>query len=285
MRSVAESAAFASILALGMVSVGGCLGEGQPWGLVEVELAVGFEVGPSRLEAGRLKTARDYRIAIESVELRVETVELVASGGSNITFDPSRPPPGYSLCHNGHCHADDGRLVDYEDIVRELAGGAGGGTANTLVSLQGGTGRPALDGRDAVELGSCEAVAGCPAPYPIDEPVDLGLVRALIGRVAVRGVAFDARVGEAARLDEAGLPFEVVLEGVGEGLFAVAEPGLWRFGPSERLGLALGVLVGLPAEIFDGVEWSTMDREAVDEAVGVALREGTGLKVNARRFD
>jgi hypothetical protein len=75
-------------------------------------------------------TARGERVTITALRLEVGEIELAAAkGGAGARFDPAAPPAGYSLCHSGHCHADDGRLVDYADIQLELAGGEAGFSA------------------------------------------------------------------------------------------------------------------------------------------------------------
>lgn len=74
--------------------------------------------------AGRWKTDNEARMTIET--LWVDWGELAIQGaaiGGALAFDPAKPPPGYSLCHNGHCHRDDGTLVDYGTIRAEMAGG------------------------------------------------------------------------------------------------------------------------------------------------------------------
>lgn len=53
----------------------------------------------------------------------LETLSSSGGGGGG-TFDPAAPPDGFSLCHGGHCHADDGSLWSYEEIEQWLAGDA-----------------------------------------------------------------------------------------------------------------------------------------------------------------
>jgi hypothetical protein len=80
--------------------------------------------------------ASDFQLRMDTGAVSLGSIDLQASsgGGGTTTFDPSAPPPGYSLCHNGHCHRDDGALVDYEDIQAELDGG-GGSTTTTVANL------------------------------------------------------------------------------------------------------------------------------------------------------
>jgi hypothetical protein len=87
-----------------------------------------FEPGPARdAGEGAILTSLGYRVVLSELSLEAGVIELLALQGASdpgAAFDPADPPPGYSLCHGGHCHADDGRLVDYADIEAELAGGA-----------------------------------------------------------------------------------------------------------------------------------------------------------------
>ncbi|MCB9762153.1 MAG: hypothetical protein H6739_20305 [Alphaproteobacteria bacterium] len=62
-------------------------------------------------------------ITITSASLQPAWLSLQSISGAGSTFDPADPPEGYGLCHSGHCHRDDGALVDYVDIQAELAGG------------------------------------------------------------------------------------------------------------------------------------------------------------------
>ena len=252
----------------------GCLDEGRPWGLVTVELAVAFEPPAARLdEAGRLKTANDFRIELEGLGAVVGQTELLAQAGAAASFDPANPPPGYSLCHNGHCHADDGRLVPYEDIAIELAGGSGG---EVLFAVEGGEFTLSAPGR-VTRPTACAAEMAC----EVVTPATVGLVRVAIDEVRVRGRVFEGRAG-AARVPEEGLPFELSLR---PDSFGVAATGGWRFGPADRLGLALSATVALPAVLFDRVAWDAMGHDTIAATIGEALVEATGLEVQGRRFD
>ncbi|MFP2958685.1 hypothetical protein ACLEPN_12745 [Myxococcus sp. 1LA] len=85
---------------------------------------------------GFQRLASDFELRLDGAALGVEHIDLVGGGDTSgpTTFDPANPPPGYTNCHNGHCHRDDGALVDYEDIQAELDGG-GGGSEATVASL------------------------------------------------------------------------------------------------------------------------------------------------------
>lgn len=37
-----------------------------------------------------------------------------------VTFDPDRPPPGYVNCHRNHCHAVNGGVASYAQVMKEI---------------------------------------------------------------------------------------------------------------------------------------------------------------------
>jgi hypothetical protein len=91
-------------------------------------LRVALEIGAAReLGEHRLLTDAGYRVELTRCQLALEDFELqqldTASGGTSARFDPANPPDGFSLCHGGHCHADDGSLPSYDEVQAELAGG------------------------------------------------------------------------------------------------------------------------------------------------------------------
>lgn len=113
---------------LPLLVVGCTFSPGVSFGSLEgATLSAQFAPDTGRLDSeGWFKTSNDMRLRIDSLELQVKQINLEESStsGSAGSFDPANPPPGYSLCHNGHCHRDDGALIDYEDIRAEQAGGS-----------------------------------------------------------------------------------------------------------------------------------------------------------------
>ena len=100
------------------------------------------------------KLSNDYQVRIVRATLELGKIGLLSStgGGDSGGFDPARPPPGYTLCHNGHCHNVDGRLVPYAEIEAELAGGRSGTGLQPIVTAAGGRDAGFVDalGSDAV---------------------------------------------------------------------------------------------------------------------------------------
>jgi hypothetical protein len=123
------------LLFLFCLTLGGCAWEaGQGFAVVEPTVRVAYEALPARNAGdGYQKLSSDYQVRLDSAAMRLSGIELLATAsGPSGSFDPANPPPGYSLCHGGHCHRDDGALIPYEQIAAELGGGGGSRTVVTL---------------------------------------------------------------------------------------------------------------------------------------------------------
>lgn len=117
-------------VAIACASLSACaLGDGDPVAALVPGSLTAALVLPAARDLGdhTLLGPNGERLTITRLRLTVgEVILSAARGGGAAVFDPATPPPGYTLCHSGHCHADDGRLVPYEEIQLELAGGEGG---------------------------------------------------------------------------------------------------------------------------------------------------------------
>lgn len=128
--------ASSAVLTVLPLIVGCALDAGEPFATLTPRLESRVEISAGRdLGMGWQKLASNYEIRIDELVIDAEPLVLLDSGVGAVGFDPANPPPGYSLCHNGHCHADSGALVDYEDIAAELAQGSG---ATAVVALPTG---------------------------------------------------------------------------------------------------------------------------------------------------
>ncbi len=135
MRPPPHSAVLVALCACG---TGCAFDAGTPFGTVTATLSGAYELRDDRDRGdGFQKLTSELEVRLSALVLVADAVELVDLWGVDaVTFDPSNPPPGYGLCHNGHCHRDDGALVDYEDIAAEL-GGATGSSTTRLTLLAG----------------------------------------------------------------------------------------------------------------------------------------------------
>jgi hypothetical protein len=263
----------ACIATVVLCGVSGCTFEdGDPWGRADLDLSVSWAPESSRLDdAGRLKTALGYAVAIDALEvvLGPATLELAADG-AQVAFDPANPPPQYSLCHNGHCHHDDGRLVDYEDIILELGGGTGAGPSIALLPDT----EPVAPDADGVPVPIVQCDDACRLPR--------GRLRALgiqIERVRIRGVAFDA---DGDRIDADGIDLDLDLD-LDLALTALVDGRIDR---GEPVGVRVAVALPLTAKLMDAINWADApDDSAVAEAIATTLEEETALEVRVSRFD
>jgi hypothetical protein len=248
-------------LAAVLAAAAGCTFERGDWfaTLRPMVSAVWSEQADRSVEPGWQKLASEYQLRIDSGELRIAAVELLASaGGANSRFDPAHPPPGYTLCHNGHCHTTDGRLVPYADIEAELAGG--GATSPVTVTLASGSHNLlAPDAQSPACQPSCQ----------------LGLTQLTRLRVLLAGLrlAGEVRDGPGVRQSIGQHSFSIDLAPAAMAplppiVTSMDLPADNRHPPLVTLELAVQPSAGL----FDGVDWAA-DPSASTEATLAALRE------------
>jgi len=235
---------------------------GEPWGEATLTADVRFTPSAARLtDDGALKTSKDYALVLETMALGMREIDLVMSegGGGAVSFDPASPPPGYSLCHSGHCHHDDGRLVDYEDIEIELAGGGGAGGFVTLRPVRESALDLLVDGPIEPALDAC--LDDCILPRGTF--VSSG---AVLEDLRVLATVFDLRPVANARLPMSGTRISVLVSLDArvdtriEGAIDDASP------PSIEIDLHLA----LPETLFDGVDFgAVLGVEPVDARVSL----------------
>lgn len=233
----------AGALAL-LLAMSGCtFEEGSPWGQAAFALEASFDASARRTDEGYLRTGNGYGFELERLELELGALALTERPeGAAVSFDPANPPAGYSLCHNGHCHAADGRLVDYEDIALELAaqqGVAGGVTQPVDASAR-------FEGDDVVTLEIDPEACSNQCELPVGELASASLV---VASVRLVGRAIDTRED---RLPAEGLEVDVTLP-VQVTFERVIGGAIGRDAP---VGVEVDVALGVPDTLLDGVDWS-----------------------------
>jgi hypothetical protein len=279
-----RSSEWAALLGLAALSLAsGCtLEDGDPWGLVQMDLEASFSPEGRLNDQGQVRTSKGYLVTVEALEVQIQSasVDLLAEGGAT-AFDPANPPAGYSLCHNGHCHRDDGALVDYEDIALELTGqaaSAGGVTQAIEASVDlSAPGQP-----QALPLGPCSQ--GCQL-----DPGQLGAATLTLARVQVSLRVQDSRLGDNARLPEGGLSYEITLEGDALGQAQTFQHLLeGEVGKGQPYGVRLRGAFTLGPALFDDADWGALDADDTTnlrEALRQGLQEAGALSVTVQRFD
>ncbi|MFN3201281.1 MAG: hypothetical protein ACE366_22970 [Bradymonadia bacterium] len=229
--------------ALALTFSGCALDDGEPWGQAEVELEARFAPSEGRLESGRLKTTTNYAVQVDALEIRFNALAIaMGAEGSTAGFDPANPPPQYSLCHNGHCHHEDGRLVDYEDIALELAESGGGGPVITQAFAQVPV---ALSVEPtSISLGDC--ASDCQLPRG-----GLATATLTIGQVRISAVIFDRLTEDAQRLPDEGVAVDFTVDVVMN--FPVSISG--DVGKNEAVRVGLSSNFEVPETLFDGIDW------------------------------
>ena len=178
-------------------------------------------------------------VQLESAELYLEDVLLEQENADPDAahFDPAHPPEGYSLCHAGHCHSDDGRLVPYEEIEQEQA--TGGTAYATVVSI------PVHSRIDLLGGGTLRVREASPSRE---------LPRAELQRLTVHAGSLHVR--GSVRMLEGGerLPLVVDLEAHTPMQVAV-HAHVDRDTPA---GVRAAVAVLVPGTLFDGVDFARL---------------------------
>lgn len=226
---------------------------GGPFGEVTTTLDARFTPEAGRDAGdGWLRLASDYQVRIEAATWSTARLVFVATGEAALNFDPASPPPGYTLCHGGHCHATDGRLVPYEEIAAELAG-----DEPPAPALELPTGALDLVAGGSVEL-ACD---GAPCELP----------RGNVGRIEleVTGLELRGRVRDGqAPPRRAEAAFAATAQ-----LASSVRPHAELELPVDRasapaITIAVGVHPG--AAIFDGVDWAALGAGPIDVAANPA---------------
>jgi hypothetical protein len=276
----------AFVLLLVTAAVSGCaLDPGQPWGRLSLTASARFAPSASRLTAsGALKTVHNEAIKLADVRLRVASVSATVAGdATDISFDPASPPAGYSLCHNGHCHRDDGTLPTYDEIKVELAGTAGGGTTVTWAA----SGEWLTLGKEPVTvvLGACDP--GCDVPRG-----KLVAWRAKLTGMAFAGAAEDLSGGQAK-------PIGGTVTWQSEAVVGFSRSADVHFDREHAPGVDAHVMIDLPESLLDGVVFGdaiasvpavsgVVDLSAVatvTQAVHEKLSEEAALQVSVDRTE
>jgi hypothetical protein len=231
-----------ALLALLPVMLGCTLDAGHGFATIEsARLSVEFEPGIARDLAGATLTDLGYVVSLDRLTLHAsELVLLELDIGAAQSFDPANPPPGYTLCHGGHCHAADGRLVDYAEVELELAGRSAG--LKQLATVPVGQDLDLLAGAD-VRLTRVEPSRELPQAT-ISE---IGLV--------IAGFSGVGRVSGGGLLEPVPLTIELVLRATLEGSTRIA---ISRDGPET---LRLTAALALDGTLFDGIEFAGLAGE------------------------
>ncbi|GEM_PF-5911595 len=88
-------------------------------------------VTAAKTETGSTYTASNGdQIRIDSLEVEIESIELVSAGSGNagnVEFDPANPPAPFTNCHADHCHSTESDATyTFEEIKQILADKASG---------------------------------------------------------------------------------------------------------------------------------------------------------------
>lgn len=269
----------------------GCTFEsGKGFGTLNAKLSssfAGLDPDTGRVQQdGWYRTNNSFELQLGTLQLTYRNITL--RGGSvsgsasddDCRFDPANPPPGCSLCHNGHCHCGDA-LEDYDQIEAELCRGSvtSGPTATSgataLAQMQVPGPQDLLGQGTKSVLGDCSAV-GDPRLESQSGPVceldagSLEVVQLLLERLHVKARLRDRSAADRLEGDEltitidrdfAGAPMAVQID--------PAQPVDHKSPPELALEMSLPV----SAKLFDDIAWETLHRD--DQTITIDARHNT----------
>ncbi|HYO56067.1 hypothetical protein [Archangium sp.] len=234
------------------LALGGCAWEpGQGFAVVEPTVRAAYEPLSDRAASdGYQRLSSDYQVRVDSASMRVSTIELISSSsGSGGAFNPANPPPGYTLCHGGHCHREDGALIPYEQVAAEMGGGGG---TSAVVTLP--VGEPLNLLAPETRAVDCEPECALPETQVSQGRWGVELLR-------IEGTVRDGRVPPRIPGERR---FRLDLTPTGSGDEPVAVLGGEVDLPSDRSHpprAKLDLNLVLTAGLFDPVDWSTLKQD------------------------
>jgi hypothetical protein len=231
-----------------LLLLAGCAWDaGEGFAVIEPSVRASYEPEEDReVFPGFQQLASNYQVRPSAAMITLQGIELIprrVSAGGGGRFDPSNPPPGYSLCHGGHCHRDDGALIPYEEIEAELGGG--GGVTRPLITLP--VGDVNLFNRDPISV-PCQPTCELPR-------TELSTGRWAITMLRLQGVVRDGLATPRIAGEQS---FKLELASPPGGTpIAVLEGDLDV--PSDRENeprVKLVLKLEVPSRIFDAVDWA-----------------------------
>lgn len=235
----------------------GCLGPGAGFLELEPRVVARYQQRPERTipsgEPGWQKLASEHQLQVTSGSVEVAGIELVAAGSASAKFDPASPPPGWGPCHNGHCHAPDGRLVPYDEVAAETGGGGG----PTVVARLGG--------------GSWDLLAGAPVMVTCD-PCTLGRTPITRARISFGRLRLDGMVRDGPGVPAPIGSLPVGLDAAGSALAPILVPLDLPADNQHPPRTTLTLTIELDAGLLDDVPWAMFAAQArADLATPAAL--------------
>lgn len=254
-----------SRLVFAILLMSGCAWEeGEPFATVAPQLEARYTPLADREEGmGWQRLASSYEIRVDRLVIDAGALSLVSAGSDALGFDPANPPPGYSLCHGGHCHSDDGRLVPYEEIAAEL--GQGSGASEVMFFAIG-----AVDLTEGISRSlACEPSCELPLSYVRSALMDLT-------HITAEGMVRDGR--QDPRIAERPWRFEVGQAGD----LALTLRGTLDL-PADRghdPDVDLVTTIEATSALFDKVAWTELAvPQGNDEAYDLAADEAARLEL------
>ncbi|MBQ9396593.1 MAG: hypothetical protein IJU23_13900 [Proteobacteria bacterium] len=121
MRTLNKLMTISTILAAAFASACTENGKAMAHATFHIDTALVTDAGT---ETGSTYTAQNGdQIRIDSLEVEVESIALVAAGNGSsgdVEFDPANPPAPFTNCHGDHCHSTESDATYTFDEIRQI---------------------------------------------------------------------------------------------------------------------------------------------------------------------
>lgn len=250
-----------------LVALAGCaFGPGEPYAVLAPSIDARVVIAPGR-DAGEgwQKLSTDFEVRFTALRLETTRIALIDAGdAAPLSFNPAQPPPGYSLCHAGHCHKDDGSLPTYEEVEAEITGREV--TTVVLAELPGGA-FDLLDGSGGALTCEPDCALG---------PSRIARATLPVTRLLLEGAVRDGRPQPRFEGER-----PIRLEATGDPLLTLQ----WELDvPADRREppqIALHLKLHLTAALLDGLELDTLTTDA--GAIDLAAPENADARARVLR--
>ncbi len=133
MRTLNKLMTISTILAAAFASACTENGKAMAHATFHIDTALVTDAGT---ETGSTYTAQNGdQIRIDSLEVEVESIALVAAGNGSsgdVEFDPANPPAPFTNCHGDHCHSTESDATYTFDEIKQILADKASGKTNVF---------------------------------------------------------------------------------------------------------------------------------------------------------
>ena len=222
------------------------------------------------------KLNNDYQIKFTNANINIESIAINASSLDEelSSFDPANPPEGYTLCHGSHCHTDDGKIVSYEEIEKELLNKS----LDSLFQVV------------SVPIGDIDLLNGFSSDLNLGSAKEIGMmniseIKLVINSISFYGILKDSRTDKRI-MDNQEWSFSLSLDSV-DSYNTSSTPNNYlqsivdiNSDDESKANIYISLNLSIGASLFDSITWDSLDVE--NESINLASDENNEVRYAIR---